>query len=62
MNNNSQSDLFNKHFPVTEGTFIFGQVPMFEIDSKPIAQTGAMTRYIARKAGIYGSTDDDKAM
>ncbi|KAK3097340.1 hypothetical protein FSP39_008806 [Pinctada imbricata] len=42
--------------------FVFDQVPMLEIDGKQLVQTGAMTRYIARKAGIYGSNDEEKVM
>eukprot|EP01116_Phalansterium_solitarium_P007350 TRINITY_DN19990_c0_g1_i1.p2 TRINITY_DN19990_c0_g1~~TRINITY_DN19990_c0_g1_i1.p2 ORF type:complete len:243 (+),score=66.71 TRINITY_DN19990_c0_g1_i1:339-1067(+) len=40
----------------TSGKLAFGQVPLLEIDSLNIVQSHAIARYIARKAGLYGSS------
>eukprot|EP01114_Cavostelium_apophysatum_P014949 TRINITY_DN398_c0_g1_i2.p1 TRINITY_DN398_c0_g1~~TRINITY_DN398_c0_g1_i2.p1 ORF type:complete len:195 (+),score=21.16 TRINITY_DN398_c0_g1_i2:45-629(+) len=37
----------------------FGQVPAAEIDGKTYAQSFALTRYFARKHGLYGKTLED---
>ena len=45
-----------------EGVLAFDQVPMLEIDGLHLVQTGCITRYIARKAGLYGKTNEDSAL
>lgn len=35
----------------------FGKVPVLEIDGKTLNQSTAITRYLAKKAGLTGSDD-----
>lgn len=35
----------------------FGKVPILEIDGKVLNQSTAITRYLAKKAGLAGSDD-----
>lgn len=35
----------------------FGKVPVLEIDGKVLNQSTAITRYLAKKAGLAGSDD-----
>ena len=35
---------------------------MLEIDGLQLVQTGCITRYIARKAGLYGKTNEESAL
>jgi len=44
-----------------EGKFPFGQVPVLEIDGKVVGQTGAIVRYIGKRAGLYPLDDDFQA-
>lgn len=35
----------------------FGQVPILEIDGKILNQSGAISRYLSKKAGLAGSDE-----
>lgn len=37
----------------------FDQIPLLEIDGICLSQSSAMTRYLARRAGLYGANDVD---
>lgn len=39
----------------------FGQVPVLMIDGKPLTQSGAITRYLARKFDLCGSSPEEDA-
>ncbi|CAJ0574509.1 unnamed protein product, partial [Mesorhabditis spiculigera] len=41
--------------------FVFGQAPVLEVDGKPLPQTLAITRYLARKFGYSASDEFDNA-
>ncbi|MEM7210714.1 MAG: glutathione S-transferase family protein [Pseudomonadota bacterium] len=41
------------------GKLPFDQMPLLEIDGHCLSQSSAMTRYLARRAGLYGKTDTD---
>jgi len=43
------------------GDLLFLQVPLLEIDGMKMVQTGAMLRYIARKASLFGRDDKESA-
>ncbi|CAH1228020.1 GSTA4 [Branchiostoma lanceolatum] len=43
------------------GDLLFLQVPLLEIDGMKMVQSGAMMRYIARKASLYGKDDKESA-
>lgn len=38
----------------------FGQLPVLEIDGMCLSQSTAMLRYLARKGGFYGDTDEER--
>jgi len=42
-----------------DGLLLYGQVPLVKWEGKTMVQTGAIVRYIARKCGLYGKTEDD---
>jgi glutathione S-transferase len=41
------------------GKLPFDQLPLLEIDGQNLSQSSAMIRYLARRGGYYGKTDDD---
>lgn len=40
---------------------MFGQVPILEVDGKPLAQSNAAARYVARQHGLAGQNDWDQS-
>ena len=42
------------------GKLLFNQLPLLEIDRLCLTQTPAMTRYLARRSGLYGRDDLDR--
>ncbi|KAK3610763.1 hypothetical protein CHS0354_028162 [Potamilus streckersoni] len=44
------------------GDLVFNQVPMLDIDGCKLVQGGAILRYIARKYGFYGKTNEESTM
>ncbi len=47
-------------FPELKKTLPFGQLPYLVDGDVKIAQSNAILRYVARKAGLDGSDSDDK--
>ena len=45
----------------TVAELLFKQVPLLRIDGMNLVQSGAIARYLARKAHLYGETDADAA-
>ncbi|KAK6169522.1 hypothetical protein SNE40_020562 [Patella caerulea] len=43
----------------SDGHLLFQQLPLLEIDGKRIVQSGAILRYLARRGGIYGNSNDE---
>lgn len=41
------------------GKLPFDQMPLLEMDGHCLSQSSAMTRYLARRAGLYGKDDTD---
>lgn len=41
------------------GKLPFDQIPLLEIDGHCLSQSSAMTRYLARRGGMYGADDTD---
>jgi len=41
------------------GNLPFDQMPLLEIDGLNLSQSSAMIRYLARRGGFYGKTDED---
>ncbi|KAK3604482.1 hypothetical protein CHS0354_019077 [Potamilus streckersoni] len=44
-------------WPEIKKTMPFGQVPLLEVDGKPLAQSYAIARYLAREFGFAGSSN-----
>ncbi|XP_048240316.1 glutathione S-transferase 3-like [Haliotis rufescens] len=44
-----------------DGKLLFKQVPLLEIDGLELVQTSAIVRYIARKGGLYGHSNEESA-
>jgi len=42
----------------SEGIFPFGQFPVLQVDSKTIAQTGAIARFCGKLSGLYPTEND----
>jgi len=42
---------------VVSAELLFQQVPLLRIDGMNLVQSGAIARYLARKAHLYGDTD-----
>ena len=42
------------------GKLPFDQMPLLEIDGKNLSQSSAMIRYLARRGGFYGDSDEDR--
>jgi len=45
----------------TVAELLFQQLPMIRIDGMDLVQSGAIARYLARKAHLYGDTDMEAA-
>lgn len=43
----------------SSGKLPFDQMPLLEFDGLCLSQSSAMTRYLARRSGLYGSNDAD---
>jgi hypothetical protein len=39
---------------------LFGQLPLLEVDGLRLVQSQSINRYLARRAGLYGKTDQDR--
>jgi len=50
-----------KDWPALKATTPFGQLPYLEVDGKPLAQSLALTRFVARKNGLVGKDDFEAA-
>ncbi|XP_046572553.1 glutathione S-transferase A4-like [Haliotis rubra] len=44
-----------------DGKLMFHQVPLLEIDGLELVQTPAIVRYVARKGGLYGHSNEEKS-
>ncbi|EDV25288.1 Glutathione S-transferase [Trichoplax sp. H2] len=51
-----------EEWPTVKEKFPYETVPVLVMDGKEVAQSGAITRYLARVAGINGKTTTEKAM
>ncbi|KAK3096498.1 hypothetical protein FSP39_000743, partial [Pinctada imbricata] len=47
---------------LSDGKLVFEQVPMLEIDGLLLVQTGAINRYLASKAGMYGKSNQESTL
>ncbi|CAK9830506.1 Glutathione S-transferase [Anthophora retusa] len=53
-----EDDRFNRDdWPKIKPTTPFGQVPVLEVDGKKVAQSVAISRYLAKKCGLAGKDD-----
>jgi glutathione S-transferase len=50
-----------KDWPTKKATTPFGQMPLLQVGGVTIAQSGAIERYIAKQAKLYGSNDLEAA-
>jgi len=48
-------------WPAMKASTPFGQLPYLEIDGKPLPQSMALTRYVARQNGLVGKDDFEAA-
>jgi len=48
-------------WPALKASTPFGQLPYLEVDGKQLAQSAAISRYAARKAGLTGKDDFENA-
>ncbi|XP_003703956.1 glutathione S-transferase S1 [Megachile rotundata] len=46
-----------EEWPQVKAQMPLGQVPVLEIDGKPLYQSKAISRYLAKKNNLYGSND-----
>lgn len=46
-----------ERWPELKKTMLYGMLPILEIDGKPIAQSNAVARYLARKHGLAGQDE-----
>ncbi|VDO96001.1 unnamed protein product [Heligmosomoides polygyrus] len=51
-----------EEFAPLKATFPFGQVPVLEVDGQQLAQSLAISRYLARTFGFAGSTPFESAL
>jgi len=45
----------------TAAELLFQQLPMLRVDGMTLVQSGAIARYLARRAHLYGDTDAQAA-
>ncbi|CAL2033547.1 unnamed protein product [Caenorhabditis brenneri] len=50
-----------EQWPALKNTTPFGQLPVLEVDGKPLGQSYAIARYLAQEFGIAGKNDIEKA-
>ncbi|KAL3861386.1 hypothetical protein ACJMK2_007421 [Sinanodonta woodiana] len=50
-----------EEWPEIKKTMPFGQLPVLEVDGKPLAQSYAIARYLAREFGFAGSSNWESA-
>jgi len=48
-------------WPKIKPTTVFGQLPVLHDGEFQVAQSNAILRYVSRKHGLYGKTDEEKA-
>ncbi|XP_057368616.1 glutathione S-transferase 1-like [Daphnia carinata] len=48
-------------WPQLKASMPFGQVPVLEVDGKPLSQSYAIARYVARQHGLAGKDDWEQA-
>ncbi|PIK56347.1 Glutathione S-transferase 1 [Apostichopus japonicus] len=53
--------LKREEWPELKKTMPFGQVPLLEIDGKPLAHSGAINRTLARRFKLYGDNESEAA-
>jgi len=49
--------LENKEWEALKPTAPFGQIPILEVNGKPLAQSQAIQRYVAREHGLMGASE-----
>jgi glutathione S-transferase len=50
-----------EQWPALKATAPFGQMPFLEVDGKPLPQSNAIARFVARKHGVAGKDDWEAA-
>jgi len=48
-------------WPDNKSKFLFGKMPVLEVDGKPLSQSAAIARFIAEKNGLAGKDDWERA-
>ncbi|CAP21337.1 Protein CBR-GST-6.2 [Caenorhabditis briggsae] len=50
-----------EQWPALKNSTPFGQLPVLEVDGKPLGQSYAIARYLAKEFGLAGKTDVEEA-